>query len=127
MSRYTLDELMHRKWAGWDMTDCIFVSIIGELSFLRTFEQLERPIDYAGIRDMSVIVVCSPDKPTDAYREIEKMLEYGVQNAGIWMVGHPHVIEVVWYGKRARVEGQVFLTDEWQAIVNQLAMARREM
>jgi hypothetical protein len=122
--KFTLDELMLKKWQGWDMTDCLFVSIIGELSFLRTFEQLVRPIDYAGVRGMSVIVVCSPDKPTDAYREIEKMMQYGVENAGIWMVGHPHIIEVVFYGKRSRLEGHVFLTDEWRAVVNQLAAAR---
>lgn len=120
----TLDEALTRKFHGWDMKDYLFVSIIGQLSLLRGFNQLVRPFDYAGVRDMSVIVVGSPSKPTDAYREVEKMEQYGVQNAGIWLLGSPNVIEVIFYGKRPKVEGTILLTPEWQQMVNQLAEAR---
>jgi hypothetical protein len=119
----TLDEALKRKWLGWDLSEFLFVSVIGELSLLRNFNQLERPHDYAGVRGMSVIVVGSPDKPTDAYREVEKIEKYGVQTAGIGLLGMPKVIEVIFYGKRFPVEGTILLTPEWQSMVNQLAEA----
>lgn len=126
MVKLTIDEALKRKWLGWDMKEFLFVSVIGELDLLRSFNQLERPDDYAGVRDMSVIVVGSPDKPSDAYREVERMEKYGVQNAGIWLIGYPKVIEVIFYGKRPVVEGTILLTDRWQKVVNQLAEATNQ-
>jgi hypothetical protein len=126
VTKHTLDELLLRKWSGWDMTEFLFVSVIGELKLLDNFQQLEKPDDYAGVRDMSVIVVGSPEKPTDAYREIEKMEKYGVQNAGIWLIGNPKVIEVIWAHKRFKTEGTIMLTTQWQAVVDQLAEARAQ-
>jgi len=125
MVNLTLDEALTRKFQGWDMKDYLFVSVIGELSLLSGFNTLSRPLDYAGVRGMSIIVVGSPSKPTDAYREIEKMEHYGVQNAGMWLLGAPKIIEVIFYGKRPVVEGTIFLTPDLQSIVNQLAEATK--
>lgn len=117
--RLTLDEALLRKFQGWEMKEFLFLSVIGELSFLRDFHQLERHVDYAGIRGMSVILVCSKSNPTDAYREAEKMIEYGVGNLGLWVLGEPNVRELVFSGYRPKHEGTIFLDGNWAAIVKQ--------
>lgn len=117
--RLTLDEALLRKFQGWEMKEFLFVSVIGELSFLRDFHQLERHTDYAGIRGMSVIIVCSKSNPTDAYREAEKMIKYEVGNLGLWILGEPNVRELVFSGFRPKHEGTIFLNHDWAEIVKQ--------
>lgn len=105
------------------MQDYVFVSIIGELSFLSNFEELERRKDYTGLRGMPVCIVCNEGSTAEAYTEAEKMMYGDADNIAIWVLGKPYVKEIVFHGRRAKFEGDVFLDDGWQAVVKQFAEA----
>ncbi len=118
--KYTLDELLLRKWDGWTMKEFLFLSVIGELSFLRDFDQIERSDDYAGVRGMSICIVSSPERASAAYSEAEKLISMGCQTIGIWVLGKPYVKEIVFNGHRSPVEGNILLDSGWESVVKQL-------
>lgn len=121
--KYTIDELLRRKWDGWDMADYLFLSVIGDVAFLREFNQIKRTEDYSGVRGMSICVVGSPERPQQAYSECEKLITCGAENVGIWLLGAPCVREICFNGVRPKIEGEVFLTEEWRSVVRQLSEA----
>ncbi len=121
--RYTLDQLLIRKWEGWDMQDYVFVSIIGDLAFLKNFNELERRKDYTGLRGMAICIVCNDLTVSEAYSEAERMIYGEADNVAIWVLGKPYVKEICFNGKRAKFEGDVFLDDGWREVVNQFAEA----
>lgn len=121
--KYTLDQLLERKWDGWDMRDYLFLSVLGDIAFLRKFDQIQRSENYSGVRGMSICVVGSPKRPQEAYHECEKVIASGAENVGLWLLGAPIVREISFNGIRPKTEGEVFLTDEWRQIVRQLQEA----
>lgn len=121
--RYTLDELLLRKFRGWKAEEFIFLSVLGELSFLRDYPTLERRNDYSGVRDMAVIVIAGKNNPTEGYAEAEKLIEKGAGTVGMWVLGEPKIYELSFNGHRPKNYGTVFLSQDWQNIVNRFAEA----
>jgi hypothetical protein len=123
MVKYTLDELLLRKFEGWDMREYVFLSVIGELSLLTNFDQLQRRDNYSGARGMSVCVVCAPSNATAGYLEVDKLVVAGAENIALWVLGKPYVKEISFNGRRSNLEGNVTLSDGWNQVVQELTRA----
>lgn len=121
--KYTLDEILRHRLQGWKAKEWVYLSTIGELSFLSEYTTIEESSDYSGLHGMSLIILCSKDNPSKAYDIADKAIRAGVLNLGVWVIEYPAIAELVCHNHRYQTPQKMPLDPQWQKSVIELSEA----
>ena len=120
---YTIEQLLLRRLEGWDADDWLFLTIGKPLRFLSAYPQIQRSDKYHGASELSIVIVCNKQTISDAWKEVDKLIEYKVYCLAIWVLGQESVKELVMSGRKWPHPINMCLSNDWQSAVEQFARA----